>query len=308
LGRRIREGLTTGNPHCFQVDKPDRTKRPFVYLDPIAQLYFRAITTGAISPMLQNLSKSTIHVRPTMLSNCWQAEAWRTAQEHKRSRLAEAKLNLSAQGKGFHAKFDVANHYPTVSLKHLCFLLQSIQVPESTLNHISDFVSSLHAFNRLPPGLPTGPEASAILGTAVLIPVDRALGELDVFSATRWMDDIEVFDPSHEKLETAIARVREVLNCGGQVLNDSKTSITPIEQVQLSEFEPSGTQRMTFLLNSIQTFRQLLSLNNVAATRNLSVFRISWVGSEVNKILLRCESLSDTPGAHAGSRNKPGVT
>ena len=27
LGRRIREGLTTGNPHCFQVDKPDKTKR-----------------------------------------------------------------------------------------------------------------------------------------------------------------------------------------------------------------------------------------------------------------------------------------
>jgi Reverse transcriptase (RNA-dependent DNA polymerase) len=245
LGRRIREGLTTGNPHCFQVDKPDKTKRPFVYLDPVAQLYFRVVTTGAIAPILQNLPAATIHVRPIMLTNCWQAEAWRTAREYKMSRLAEAKSDLSLLG-GFHAKFDVANHYPTVSLRHLCFLLQSFQASELTLNRISDFLSSLHAFSRLPPGLPTGPEASAILGTAVLIPVDRALGELNVFSATRWMDDIEVFDSSHDKIEVAIARVREVLRNGGQALNDTKTSITPIEQVQFSGYELSGNSEIDF--------------------------------------------------------------
>ena len=104
------------------------------------------------------------------------------------------------------AKLDVKNHYPTVPVEHLFFLLQSFGVYPTTIANVGTFLDALHQFPRIPGGVPTGPEASAILGTASLVPLDRILARHDLV-AVRWMDDIDMFATSEGSIRSAIEEV-----------------------------------------------------------------------------------------------------
>ncbi len=240
LAARIAEDRLVGHPHCFRVSKPGGGQRPFTYMDPLAHLLFRIIATQAVGAASRNLSASVVHVRPERTTDgCWRADDWRAARKVRADRAREVTQALKQRGGGFVATLDVANHFPTVSLDRLAFLLQSFAVSPQSVDCVNRFLTRLHGFSRIPSGLPIGAEASAILGTAYLIPIDRVIERSGIASAVRWMDDLSIADQSEGNIHATIAAIASALDLGQQALNDAKTKVEHIGHA--SHPDMSGT-------------------------------------------------------------------
>jgi hypothetical protein len=82
-------------------------------------------------------------------------------------------------------------------------------------------VASLQERSRCP-GLPIGPEASALLGTVALAPLDRMLDREGVVFL-RWVDDVFLFVSGEERYEEVKALAATQLALGDQALNLAKS-------------------------------------------------------------------------------------
>ena len=71
-------------------------------------------------------------------------------------------------------------------------------------------------------GLPVGPDPSAVLANAALLPVDRSLRGL---VALRWVDDLVVVAPTAADAPSILRVIREAAGEAGLELNESKTAI-----------------------------------------------------------------------------------
>jgi hypothetical protein len=73
-------------------------------------------------------------------------------------------------------------------------------------------------------GLPVGPDASAILGNAVLLRVDHAFAK-DGLTFLRWVDDVAVFAPNQDVAMHARDVFRRALAHLGLRVNETKTMV-----------------------------------------------------------------------------------
>ncbi len=71
-------------------------------------------------------------------------------------------------------------------------------------------------------GLPVGPDPSAVLANAALLPVDRSLRGL---VSLRWVDDLVVVAPTAAEAPSVLRAIREAAAEAGLELNESKTAI-----------------------------------------------------------------------------------
>ena len=77
-------------------------------------------------------------------------------------------------------------------------------------------------------GLPQGPDASAVLSNAYLVPVDEEMASLarsNDWRYVRWSDDIRVFTKSEDSARTAAFRLSLAIRRQGLYLQGSKTRI-----------------------------------------------------------------------------------
>lgn len=74
------------------------------------------------------------------------------------------------------------------------------------------------------PGLPVGPEPSAILANAVLCALDQAMREADV-PYRRWVDDVVAFTGSRRAALGALDALRRAMDRVGLEPNASKTAV-----------------------------------------------------------------------------------
>jgi len=129
-------------------------------------------------------------------------EPWRPA----RQRFASAAAILAGRG-GTVAVADVRNCYASIRDEVLADRLLRLGASPQEVDRLRGLLERFH--DQGIPGLPVGPEPSAILANAVLADADRALARAGVTSL-RWVDDIVVFTTS----EPAAARALERLAVG----------------------------------------------------------------------------------------------
>jgi len=120
-------------------------------------------------------------------------------------------------------RFDVASYFPTFSVELAADLLGRLGVTKSARDPLIARLQMLQNVAGIR-GIPTGPEASAILGNLGLLLVDEALRKAE-FGFTRYVDDFQGLLEKGQSPTEMLAVVVEALRSGGQALNDQKTEL-----------------------------------------------------------------------------------
>jgi reverse transcriptase-like protein len=129
-----------------------------------------------------------------------------------------------------------APHPPVVVLADVRDCYRSI-TPETAARGLaaagcdrSDVAAIVRFLRSLRPegirGLPVGPEPSAVLANAALLPLDEALLATGV-SWLRWVDDVVAFTPTRREAARVLDVVRATLGVLGLSANDAKSRIVP---------------------------------------------------------------------------------
>ena len=238
LDRRVRDGSTVGVPHTFIGPKPDGGERRFTYVDPYADLAIRLALRFVARRIEAATPDQVVHARVDRKNpnGPWQSVPWRQAQRQMRARAASERAKLRKLG-GSVVHTDVASFYPSIDLDILTLILNSCGASVWEITPILDLLTQLKSFPNMSSGLPIGPEASAVLATAALLPVDRALRREGFGTYLRWSDDFTVFT-AHAPF-AAQEVIQSQLSLLGLTLNSGKTRVESIEQV------PSHSASMT---------------------------------------------------------------
>lgn len=231
LQRRGRTGTSVGVPHSFRGNKRGGGYRRYSYLDPYADLALRIAGRGIPACVERATSPQVKHARarvPSGGSWSWFVQPWRAANRQFRADQELHRADLRKSG-GTIVSLDVADFYPSVTMGHIARTLRSCGVEDYQIETVAELLNSVQNLGYMPTGLPIGPELSAVLATAALIPVDRALIHEGIDSYLRWSDDLKLYLPARTGPETAIEVVRHTLHSAGLRLNDQKTTITEID-------------------------------------------------------------------------------
>jgi hypothetical protein len=139
-------------------------------------------------------------------------EDWRTA----RARWRRA---VGTGARGLRVHVDVADCYDSISAEVVATSLRAAGADPRAL------VRLLHELaDHGVPGLPVGPEPSAVLANAVLGRVDLAVAAAGV-PHVRWVDDIVAFVPGRRSARRVTDAVRRELDALGLRPNEAKTRI-----------------------------------------------------------------------------------
>lgn len=206
----------------FPVPKSAAGKlRSMVYADPIDEAIYRS-AVGAIAAAVDfALGPEVESYRLRRLHPTWELRSWRYGDTSRRRAIRDFAYSEEFAAIG---KVDIKDYYGSIDLEVLN------QVLSSEFGCDVDDVARLHellldwqtTWNVR--GVPVGPEASGILGNAMLFPLDRALREMGV-RFVRFTDDVHLFLEREDRWEDVLERVEEVVAGLGLKLNDDKTSI-----------------------------------------------------------------------------------
>jgi hypothetical protein len=145
-------------------------------------------------------------------------------------------------------KFDVKEYYPSIDVDHLAVTLVSeFGCPDGSVRRIVDLLGDWQV-NWGVRGVPVGPEASGLLGNAMLAPLDRALKEEGI-GFSRFTDDVTLYLSPNQKWEAVRDMVVDVLGSMGLELNDKKTvHVTDPLEARLHAGDDAILDRLASLL------------------------------------------------------------
>jgi hypothetical protein len=165
---------------------------------------------------------------------------------------AARKTTCGWSKKGFVLQADISNCFPTINTNDLCNLLLA-KCPEPWLAHLvkeiilvdvkqnAHFPGDVNLLKLVPKnkslwhtpigiGLPIGNLTSQFGANVLLDQLDQQIVRRKKAQAYgRYVDDICVLDRSHSRLIETKGYIEGVLNAMGLELNDSKTTIKPID-------------------------------------------------------------------------------
>ncbi len=214
---RAAGGWIWGTPRGFPYLKPSGGQRALVRLDPLADLFYRERVGRVVGPVERALPASVFNARSEAHRSSWRTKDWRRAHREFR----EARDKASRAGYDGEARFDVRSHYATIGCRSLRQCLNSVGAGSGATDSLIESLDDLHAVPDVPQGLPVGPEGSAPLGTAALIPLDRRLRGRGLH-ALRWMDDVVVPLESADMFDDVMEVAHGQLHLLGQSLNIDK--------------------------------------------------------------------------------------
>lgn len=117
---------------------------------------------------------------------------------------------------------DVRSCYPSIGPDAVSVALSMMRCPARPVRELVWFLRRLAGFGV--PGLPVGPDASAVLANAVLASADRALEEAGL-RHLRWVDDVIVAVRDRGEAARALVELRTALAGAGLRLNAAKTRV-----------------------------------------------------------------------------------
>jgi hypothetical protein len=142
---------------------------------------------------------------------------WRPAWR----RLLRARAELSGRGR-FVVHADVRRCYPSITSGTVARALDELGACEDDARAV---VSLLDRFQETSvPGLPIGPDPSAVLANAVLASVDHTLRS-EGFQHVRWVDDVWAAARDADHARRALDRLRGALRRLGLEVHEDKTEI-----------------------------------------------------------------------------------
>lgn len=207
----VRRAILRHQPRITQVPRPGGGVRVMVGLEPGDDAVYRSLVARAAAALERSLGPEVVANRlvgvPLVLEDWRSAHArWRRAIERPAAR-------------GLRVHLDVAACYDSIRPKVVAASLRSAGVDARALERLL-----LELVDHGVPGLPVGPEASAVLANVILAQVDLAVDAAGV-PHVRWVDDLVVFAPGRREAIRAIDGVRRELEALGLRPNEAKTRI-----------------------------------------------------------------------------------
>jgi hypothetical protein len=207
----VRRSILRHPPRITGQARPGGGVRRMVALEPGDDAVYRDLVARAATALERSLGPAVVANRvvgaPLVLEN------WRVAHERWRGAIGRS------AARGFRVHVDVADCYDSIRPEVVAVSLRSAGAdPRSLVRLLHELVE--HGV----PGLPIGPEASAVLANAVLAPVDLALAAAGA-PHVRWVDDVVAFAPGRRRAMVLTAVVRRELEALGLRLNEGKTRI-----------------------------------------------------------------------------------
>ncbi|HEX6580392.1 MAG TPA: RNA-directed DNA polymerase [Actinomycetota bacterium] len=202
----------TPGPRSIPISKPGGGTRWLTVLDPADDAAYRASVGPLVGRIERSLGPEVVAVRAKRDDAGWTLAPWEAARVTWRSSIRRAILDTP--GATF-ALADVRDCYASISLETITVLLG----PEA-----AQAVALLHRFREGGvPGLPVGPEPSAVLANAALSHLDRAIRSAGA-RHLRWVDDVVLWG-SADEVRTAMAAMRTAGEAIGLALNRDKTRV-----------------------------------------------------------------------------------
>jgi hypothetical protein len=201
-------------PRLTSVPRPGGGLRLLTILDPLDRAGYARVVARvagvverALGPeILANRTVDGIALQP------WR-QAWR--------RLLLERAALAGRGPVL-VHTDVERCYPRIAPG---VVERSLRALGADVDDVRSVTSLLDRFQHDGvPGLPIGPDPSAILANAVLTPGDASLRE-DGCPHVRWVDDVWAAARSRAHAERALERLRGSLALVGLALNEDKTIV-----------------------------------------------------------------------------------
>lgn len=215
IGDRWSDGDIWARVRTLPAPKPSGGTRTLTCVDPIADVAYRQLVGRVVRRVEAALPKTVFSTRCDFVGATWRTQGWRKAKARFNQAIASEIEDDWCTGKG---TLDVAQHYPTVDLDRLAVTLTSVAASPIA---IRDIIETLRTLQNASPGLPIGPEGSAVLGAVALIPLDRRLRNLHA-TALRWMDDVVTPVAGQDEYERIKQTAADQLKRGGQELNLDK--------------------------------------------------------------------------------------
>jgi hypothetical protein len=187
-------------------------------LDPAAQLAFRMAVERVALRCDAALSPEVLHTRLARRGTTFASLPWRPASAAKRSFIKEHAESGAFDGYGMS---DVKSHYPSTRDETVERVLSAVGSSSASIEQVMGFLKTLRVTPGVPAGLPIGPEASAILGTLVLRPLDLLLRRYG-FPFVRYVDDLVIFCGSEGEFWRVSGDLSQQLSYLGQELNWAK--------------------------------------------------------------------------------------
>lgn len=165
---------------------PGKAGRRLTVLGPTAAAEYAA-AVGEVAVAVELALGPEVHGGRVVGLTPLRVEPWREAHaRHRRSALERA------LGAGAAIRLDVADCYRSILRDRVGAALAALGCSSGPIAAVLDFLR--RTADAGIPGLPVGPEPSAVLANATLVGLDRAVGEEVAY--LRWYDDLLVLAPA----------------------------------------------------------------------------------------------------------------
>jgi hypothetical protein len=138
-----------------------------------------------------------------------------------------ARLRVLARSSEVLVFADVRACFASIGADQVARALRAVGAASTDRDAVAAFLVRLRRLGVI--GLPVGPEASAVLANAVLIPLDRAVEQLGV-PHLRWVDDVVAGVVSAAEGSRVLAALGRAAAGVALRLNDGKTRVVPATQ------------------------------------------------------------------------------
>jgi hypothetical protein len=135
-----------------------------------------------------------------------------------------ARLRVLARSSAALVFADVRACFPSIGPDQVARALAAVGAVAADRDAVAAFLVRLRRFGVV--GLPVGPDASAVLANAVLIPLDRAVEDLGV-PHLRWVDDVVAGVASSSEAARVLVALEDAATGAGLRLNGAKTRVVP---------------------------------------------------------------------------------
>ena len=228
-------------PHArlVPVEKPGGT-RWLAVLDPWATASYTTAVAAVARTIEASLVDAVVANRVTAVRGpTLRLEPWRFARARF---LLEARQRASACGALLLA--DVRDCYPSIRPPAVQERLRAIGCPGAAVHNLLDLLAGFETEGI--PGLPVGPEPSAVLANVVLAVGDEAVARCGA-GHLRWVDDFVVFADDVSHARCVLGRLRAGLAEVGLSLSGRKTRIleepSAIRKTVVSDAVSEGVAR-----------------------------------------------------------------
>jgi|GEM_PF-1018708 len=249
--------------HFFPLPKEVSPKlRAMVCADPLDEAIYRAVVGDFATLVDFQLGSEVQSYRLRGFGSTWSLRSHKYGDAERRGKAREFVATPEFAGI---AKTDVSQYYGSIQLPVLGEVLRTdLGCPASSVGHLLDLLQEWQETWGVR-GVPVGPEASGILGNAMLVPLDRALTQAGL-TFVRFTDDVQVFLGRNDDWDQIQPVIAEVLGELGLSLNEDKVDVatTVVEArlmagvdrflddtvAMLREDRPEGLKRTKWLFDS----------------------------------------------------------